>query len=252
VLEVRRVVKAFDGFRAVDSADLTVAAGLITGVIGPNGAGKTTLFNLIAGALAPTSGEILFEGAPIGGLSPDRIFRLGLARTFQIPKPFPRMSVLENAMVARLGQSGEAFWRNWSSPARIAREEEETRAIAIDRLSFCGLGAKVGDQAGTLSGGQQKLLELARVLMNDPKLILLDEPAAGVNPTLMETLVDKIVALNARGVSFLVIEHNMELVMRLCRPLYVMAQGRVIFSGAPEEAQRDARVIDAYLGDVPA
>jgi branched-chain amino acid transport system ATP-binding protein len=252
VLEVRRVVKSFDGFRAVDGADLDVAGGSITGVIGPNGAGKTTLFNLIAGALAPTSGAIVFAGREIQGQSPDRIFHQGLARTFQIPKPFPRMTVLENAMVAGAGQAGETFWNNWWRGTLVRAEERALRERAIERLTFCGLGEKLAELAGNLSGGQQKLLELARVLMNDPKLVLLDEPAAGVNPTLMETLADKIVELNRRGVTFLMIEHNMDLVMRLCRPIHVMAQGRVIFSGAPEDAQRDPRVLDAYLGDAPA
>jgi ABC-type branched-subunit amino acid transport system ATPase component len=252
VLQIRRLTKSFDGFRAVDQAELGVEQGTITGVIGPNGAGKTTLFNLIAGALAPDSGEILFRGEAIQGLGADRIFGKGLVRTFQIPRPFARMTVLENAMVAGAGQSGESFWRNWWSAGRVAAEERGLRARAVERLSFCGLGGKLSELAGNLSGGQQKLLELARALMNDPALVLLDEPAAGVNPTLMEVLAEKIQELNRRGVTFLVIEHNMDLVMRLCRPVHVMAQGRVIFSGAPEDARRDRRVVDAYLGDAPA
>lgn len=252
LLQARALSKAFGSLRAVDGVDLVVDSGTITGVIGPNGAGKTTLFNLLAGSFPPDSGEIRFGGTRIDGLPPDRILELGLARTFQIPRPFARMTVLENAMAARLGQSGEAFWMNWLAPGRIAREERENRERAVEVLGFCGLAAKLSELAGNLSGGQQKLLELARVMMNEPRLILLDEPAAGVNPTLMETLADKIVALNARGVTFLLIEHNMDLVMRLCRPLFVMAQGKVIFRGAPEDAQRDAAVLDSYLGDLPA
>ncbi|MCZ8096520.1 MAG: ABC transporter ATP-binding protein [Burkholderiales bacterium] len=237
---------------AVDGVDLTVEQGRITGLIGPNGAGKTTLFNLIAGTLAPTAGDIRFMGDPIGGLSPDRIFAKGLARTFQIPRPFPRMSVLENAMLVPLGQSGERFWNNWFRSGDVARQERENRERAVEVLGFCGLGAKLNDAAGTLSGGQQKLLELARVLMIDPKMILLDEPGAGVNPTLMETLIDKILALHARGITFLLIEHNMDLVMRICHPIVVMAQGQVIHRGDAASVQKDPRVLDAYLGDLPA
>jgi branched-chain amino acid transport system ATP-binding protein len=230
--------------------DLNVAPGTITGLIGPNGAGKSTLFNLIAGALPPTTGLIQFDGADITGLPPNRIFTLGLARTFQIPRPFPRMTVLENAMLVPLGQSGERFWSNWLAGRRVAREERLIRARAAEALGFCGLGEKLDELAGNLSGGQQKLLELARVMMIDPKLILLDEPAAGVNPVLIETLIDKILALQARGVTFLIIEHNMDLVMRICHPVIVMTQGRVIARGSPEEVRNDPRVLDAYLGEV--
>jgi branched-chain amino acid transport system ATP-binding protein len=251
VLDVRGLVKSFGSFNAVDGVDLTIERGTITGVIGPNGAGKSTLFNLIAGALTPTAGTITFDGSDITGRPPNRIFERGLARTFQIPRPFPRMTVLENAMLVPVQQAGETFWRNWLGGARIAAEEKRNRERAIEVLTFCGLGLKLDDLAGTLSGGQQKLLELARVLMIDPKLVLLDEPAAGVNPTLIETLSEKIVALNAKGLSFLVIEHNMDLVMRICQPLVVLAQGRVIARGTPDDVRRNAQVLDAYLGDLP-
>ncbi len=252
MLEVRGLVRSFGSFNAVDGVNLTVSAGSITGIIGPNGAGKSTLFNLIAGSLQPTKGDILFDGRSIGGIPSNRIFQRGLARTFQIPRPFPRMTVLENAMLAPLGQTGERFWTNWWSGARVASEEQAIRKQAAEVLGFCGLGEKLGELAGNLSGGQQKLLELARVLMIQPKLILLDEPAAGVNPTLIETLIEKIVALRERGVTFLIIEHNMDLVMRICRPVVAMAQGRVITAGDPDHIRRDPRVLDAYLGDLPA
>jgi ABC-type branched-subunit amino acid transport system ATPase component len=252
MLELRGVVRSFGSMNAVDGVDLTVGAGTITGLIGPNGAGKTTLFNIIAGTLPPTAGTVSFRGTRIDGQTPDRIFRLGLARSFQIPRPFAGMTVLENAMLVPVGQAGERFWNNWWAGGRVRAEERRARERADEVLAFCGLADKRGDLAGTLSGGQQKLLELARVLMVDPAMILLDEPAAGVNPTLLETLIEKIVALNARGVTFLVIEHNMDMVMRICRPIVVMAQGRVIFEGEGAAVRADPRVVDAYLGDVGA
>lgn len=251
MLQVREIAKAFDSMKAVDGVDLAIERGTITGVIGPNGAGKSTLFALIAGALKPTRGEIIFEGETISSLSPDRIFRKGLARTFQIPRPFARMSVLDNAMLAALNQAGERFWNNWWSRGLVARQESMIRERAMTQLNFCGLGDKLYEPAGNLSGGQQKLLELARILMNEPKLILLDEPAAGVNPALMDTLVDKILTLRAQGVTFLIIEHDMDMVMNICDPVHVMAQGRLIFSGSARDAQNDPAVLDAYLGDPP-
>jgi ABC-type branched-subunit amino acid transport system ATPase component len=252
MLEVSGLVKAFGSLRAVDGVDLAIAPGTITGLIGPNGAGKTTFFNLIAGALAPESGVIRFMGERIDRLTPDRIFGKGLARTFQVPRPFPQMTVLENLMLVPRRQAGERFWNNWVRAARVRDEERLARERAIDVLELCDLADKAGELAGRLSGGQQKLLELARVLVADPKLILLDEPAAGVNPVLLETLVDRIVRLNRRGVTFLVIEHNIDLVLRVCRPIVVMAQGKLIYHGDAAGVRRDRRVLDAYLGDVPA
>jgi len=252
MLEVAGVVKAFGSLRAVDGVDLVVEAGTITGLIGPNGAGKTTLFNLIAGALSPEAGAIRFQGARIDRLPPDRIFTRGLARTFQVPRPFPQMTVLENLLVAPLRQSGERLWNNWLRGGRVRREERLARERAMEVLALCDLADKAGAIAGQLSGGQQKLLELARVLIAEPKLILLDEPAAGVNPTLLETLVDRIVRLNRSGVTFLVIEHNIDLVLAVCRPIVVMAQGKLIYRGDAAGVRTDRRVLDAYLGDVPA
>ncbi len=252
MLELSGLVKSFGNLRAVDGVDLTIGAGTITGLIGPNGAGKTTLFNLIAGAFGPEAGAIRFLGDRIDGLPPDRIFARGLARTFQVPRPFPQMTVLENLMVAPLDQAGERFWNNWLRPGRVRRQEREARDRAMAALALCDLADRAGELAGRLSGGQQKLLELARVLVAEPRLILLDEPAAGVNPALLATLVDRIVRLNQRGVTFLVIEHNLDLVMTVCRPVVVMAQGRLIFQGAPDDARTDRRVLDAYLGGVPA
>src|SRR5215467_9264867 len=227
MLEVSGLVQAFGSLRAVDGIDLAIDAGTITGLIGPNGAGKTTLFNLIAGTLAP-----------------DRIFARGLARTFQVPRPFPQMTVLENLMLASPRQAGERFWNNWVRPGRVRGEERRARESAMEVLELCALDDKAGETAGRLSGGQQKLLELARVLIAEPKLILLDEPAAGVNPVLLETLVDRIVRLNRQGVTFLVIEHNLDLVMSVCRPIAVMAQGRLIYHGDAAGVRKDRRVLD--------
>lgn len=248
MLVLDAVSKTFGSLRAVDGVDLTIRAGGITGLIGPNGAGKTTLFNLIAGTLKPDSGSIRFNGERVDGLSPDRIFHRGLARTFQVPRPFARMTVLENLMLAPTRQAGERFWNNWWRGAAVAREERMHRERAMQVLETCALAGKAGDLAGQLSGGQQKLLELARVLMIEPTLILLDEPGAGVNPALLDTLVDRIRALNRGGITFLVIEHNMDLVMGLCDPVIVMMGGKVVCEGPPAIVRSDARVLEAYLG----
>ncbi len=252
MLQAIDLCKSFGGVRAVDGVSFTLEAGSITGLIGPNGAGKTTLFNLIAGAHRRSSGQLLLDGARIEGARPDRIFRMGLARTFQIPRPFPEMTVLENVMLAVPGQIGERFWTNWLPGGAVAAQERELRDRARHWLDFVGLDRLARDLARTLSGGQRKLLELARVLMAEPKIILLDEPGAGVNPALLATIIDKIAEINAGGVTFLIIEHNMDLVMSLCRPILVMADGRLLLSGTAEEVRADPRVVDAYLGGVAA
>ena len=251
MLSVKGITRRFGGFTAVDGISFDLPRGAIGGLIGPNGAGKTTLFNTLAGLLAPDEGEARLDGQAITGLTPDRVFASGLARTFQIPRPFPEMTVLENVMTVPSRQAGERFWMNWVAPFRVAAEERANRAKADEIIEFCGLARVRGDQARTLSGGQLKLLELARVMMADPRIILLDEPAAGVNPTLMASLVDKITALNARGQTFLIIEHNMDVVMSICEPIFVMAQGRLIYEGDAAGARADRRVLDAYLGDLP-
>ena len=248
LLSVQGVLKRFGGIHALDDCTLDVAAGSITGLIGPNGAGKTTLFNVISGLLAPDAGAIALGSHRLDGLPSHRIASLGLGRTFQIPRPLGRMSVLENLLVYAKGQSGEALWRVFAGRASVAREERAIRARAREILEFMELAPLKDDRAETLSGGQKKLLELARVLMGDPQVILLDEPGAGVNPTLMRSLVARIRDLHARGVTFLLIEHDMDLVTELCDPVIVMAEGRKLCEGTFEQVRRDPRVLEAYLG----
>ena len=242
------LTKGFGGPPVVDGVSFTLARGGITGLIGPNGAGKTTLFNLLAGTLRPDAGTLTLDGTRIDGLRPDQVFALGLARTFQIPRPFPAMTVLENVMLAPRAQTGERFWTNWLKPGAVAAEERHVRERAMHWLDFVGLSRLAAQPASVLSGGQRKLLELARVLVAEPRLILLDEPGAGVAPPLLATIMEKISDLNARGTTFLVIEHNMDLVMTLCRPVLVLAAGKLLLEAPPEEVKRDPRVVEAYLG----
>jgi branched-chain amino acid transport system ATP-binding protein len=248
MLAVERVTRRFGGSVAVDDVSFVVAAGAITGLIGPNGAGKTTLFNLIAGSLRPSAGRILMEGAAIEAEPAHRRLARGLGRTFQIPRPFAAMTVLENLLVASPGQRGEQPFANWFAPRAVASQERRLLAQAREIMAFLALERLAGAPAASLSGGQRKLLELGRVLMGKPRLVLLDEPAAGVNPSLLEVIIARIAALHARGISFLIVEHNMDLVSRLCSQVHVMAGGRLLVSGPPDVVTRNAAVVDAYLG----
>jgi branched-chain amino acid transport system ATP-binding protein len=248
MLVAEGLTKGFGGPPVVAGVSFTLARGTITGLIGPNGAGKTTLFNCIAGSLRPEAGTLTLDGARIDGLRPDEVFARGLARTFQIPRPFPAMTVLENVMLAPPGQQGEKFWLNWLRPGAVALQERHLRARALHWLDFVGLARLAQQPARVLSGGQRKLLELARVLVAEPRLILLDEPAAGVAPPLLAIIMEKIAALHAQGTSFLIIEHNMELVGALCSPVLVLAQGQLLLEGTAAQVRADPRVIEAYLG----
>jgi len=250
VLEGHDLVKQFGGLRAVDGMSIALGRGEMLGLIGPNGAGKTTLFNLLAGSLAPSAGTIRIAGRTLSHRGPEQRIAHGVARTFQIPRPFAEMTVLENVLTGRQNQMGERIWLNLVRPGRVAAEERAAVAKARALLDFVTLSHLEHEPARVLSGGQRKLLELARVLMADPQAILLDEPAAGVNPTLLELIIDRILELNQQGRSILLIEHNMEMVARLCGRVVVMASGRYLTEGAPEEIARNPAVVDAYLGGV--
>jgi branched-chain amino acid transport system ATP-binding protein len=249
MLEVRSLEKSFGGLRAVDSCSLEVKKGAITGLIGPNGAGKTTLFNLVTGFLRPDGGEILFKGERIDGLPPHEVFRRKICRTFQITREFGHMTVLENLMLVPENQRGEQILNTWFRPGLVKRQEREIRDKALAVLEFVELIDLKDEYAGILSGGQKKLLELAKTMMADPALILLDEPGAGVNRTLMRKLVANIRELCAeKGITFLIIEHDMDLVMSLCTPVIVMSEGQKLAEGTPDEIRSDKRVLEAYLG----
>jgi len=249
ILEIDDVTKDFGGLRAIDRCSLQVGRGTITGLIGPNGAGKTTLFNVITGLLKPSGGHISFEGSRVDGLSPHQIFHKGLVRTFQVPRELKGMTVLENLLLVPAGQLGERMWWSWFTPGAVKRQERENLELGLEVLDFVSLLALKDEYAGNLSSGQKKLLELARTLMAQPKLVLLDEPGAGVNPVLMEKLVHYIeLACVERDISFFLIEHDMDLVARLCNPVIVMSDGRKMAEGTLAEIRRNDEVLEAYLG----
>jgi neutral amino acid transport system ATP-binding protein len=242
LLRTEGICKAFGGVQALDGCTVEVAAGSITGLIGPNGSGKTTLFNVITGYDRPDAGEVWYSGAKITGSSPQRVFAAGIGRTFQLTRIFPRLTVLENMIVAAQHGSGEL--RN--PFARAGGPADRRRAMEL--LEFTGIAGHAGKLAGTLSYGQRKLLELSYVLVADPAIVLLDEPAGGVNPSLINQLAQRIKELNADGKTFLIVEHNMEFVMDLCHHIAVLDSGTVVATGPPAAVRNDPRVLDAYLG----
>jgi neutral amino acid transport system ATP-binding protein len=253
ILEVREMVRAFGGLRAVDDASFDVATGSITALIGPNGAGKSTVFNVISGFLAAERGTVQFEGRRIDRSPPHRIAQRGLVRTFQVPRTLTRMSVLDNILVAATHHPGERLNGIALRPGQAHRRERRARERAAELLALFRLDGHAGEYAGVLSGGQRKLLDFARVLMAEPRLVLLDEPMAGVNPTLGRQLVDHVLRLRAEaGMTFLFVEHDLDIVMEASDRVIVMNEGRVIASGTPEDVREDQRVVDAYFGTAGA
>jgi neutral amino acid transport system ATP-binding protein len=253
ILEVRKVVRAFGGLRAVDDASFDVEAGSITALIGPNGAGKSTLFNVISGFLSADRGRVHFEGRRIDRAQSHRIARRGLVRTFQVPRTLTRMSVLDNVLVAATHHPGERLNGLALRPGFARRRERSARERAAELLTLFRLDGHAGDYAGVLSGGQRKLLDFARVLMAEPRLVLLDEPMAGVNPALGRQLIEHVLQLRTEaGMTFLFVEHDLDIVMEASDQVIVMNEGRVIASGGPEEVRGDQRVVDAYLGTAGA
>jgi ABC-type branched-subunit amino acid transport system ATPase component len=249
MLEVRDVARAFGGVRALGGVSLGVAEGTITALIGPNGAGKSTLFDVVSGFVRPDSGEVVFEGRALGRRPPHRIARAGLVRTFQTARALTRMTVLDNVLLAAPRHPGERLLANVVVPGRARRREQEALARARALLELVRLEGHAHALAGTLSGGQRKLLDFARALMAEPRLVLLDEPMAGVSPALRPELLEHVTGLRDRlGLTVFLVEHDLDLVMRASDRVIVMSNGAVLAEGTPAEVRADARVVDAYLG----
>ncbi|SDR57342.1 branched-chain amino acid transport system ATP-binding protein/neutral amino acid transport system ATP-binding protein [Rhizobiales bacterium GAS191] len=248
ILEIQDVTRSFYGVHALRGASFTVEPGRITGLIGPNGAGKTTLFNCISGLIPPDSGRILFEGQDITRRRSDQITRLGLVRTFQIARGFPRLSVFDNLLLYGQGQPGEGLTAALLRPPQVRRREEELASRAAVIAERLNLTRVLGERAANLSGGQKKLLEIGRALMASPKLILLDEPVAGVNPTLTREIGAHLRGLTADGITILLIEHHMDMISKLCDHVIVMAEGRRLVEGTFAELARNEAVQEAYMG----
>ena len=249
MIRVENLHLHFGGIRAVDGVSVEIEEGSITGLIGPNGAGKTTLFNVIAGVYPPSEGRVFLQEQEITGLKPHQLFHRGVLRTFQIAHEFSSLTVLENLTTVPGGQAGETLVNAWFRRGKVHSQEAEIRDRAWDVVTFLGLERVATERAGALSGGQKKLLELGRTMMAEPRIVFLDEVGAGVNRTLLRSIGDAILRLNReRGYTFCMIEHDIDFISRLCQPVIVMAEGKVLTQGSPAEVKSDQRVIDSYLG----
>lgn len=250
MIEIKNVSKSFGGIKAVNNVSLKIKKGSITGLIGPNGAGKTTLFNIIAGLYNADVGEITFQDTSISGLRADQLFEKGILRTFQIAHEFENLSVRENLMMVPGNQIGENILHTWLSQKKIKQEEKSNHEKASKVMKFLNLDHLESDRAGSLSGGQKKLLELGRTMMVDAKLVLLDEVGAGVNKTLLKKIGQSIKTLNSElGYTFFMIEHDIDFISSLCDAVIVMTEGSVLTEGKAEKIKNDDRVIEAYLGN---
>src|SRR5436309_12314205 len=248
MLHASGLVKSFGGFQALAGCSLEIARQSITGIIGPNGAGKSTLFNVLGGLMLPETGDVTFDGRSILRLRPDERARIGVVRTFQISRELGELTVLENMLLAAPHQYGEALWRCFLMPSRVRDQERAAVAKARARLEQVNLWNLADEQAKNLSGGQKKLLEISRALMLEPKIILLDEPTSGVSPAMTEALGKAILRLRDRGLTFAIIEHDMDVIARLCAPIYVLAGGRTLIRGSFREVASNGEVMNAYLG----
>ena len=250
MIEIKNVSKSFGGIKAVNNVSLSIKKGSITGLIGPNGAGKTTLFNIIAGLYNADVGEVIFEDTSISGLRSDQLFEKGILRTFQIAHEFENLSVRENLMMVPGNQLGENIFHTWVSRKKIKQQEKSNYEKASKVIKFLNLDQVENERAGSLSGGQKKLLELGRTMMVDAKLVLLDEVGAGVNKTLLKKIGQSIKTLNSElGYTFFMIEHDIDFISSLCDPVVVMTEGSVLTEGKVENIKNDDRVIEAYLGN---
>ena len=250
MLAATQVVKSFGGFQALARCTLEIERGTVTGIIGPNGAGKSTLFNVLAGLLEPDSGGVSLKGRSLLGLRPDQRARTGLVRTFQISRELRGLTVLENVLLASPHQSGDVAWRCFVAARRVREEEEMAIRRARELLERVDLWGLANEPAGNLSGGQKKLLEISRALMQQPEIILLDEPAAGVSPVMIKILGETILRLRGEGITFAIIEHDMDVIAQLCDPIYVLAEGRTLTRGTFREVAANHEVMQAYLGKV--